>query len=154
MSSLLPTLRPLLSVVFVLSLCSCEGLVSGRVKRHLLELGSMVEWTTGRNSYFYAFYGHWCGIGGKGNPVDAIDRCCMAHDKCYGVVSSNEECRNVNVYKANYRWFTLSITRDIVCGSDNDRCAGAICECDRQVALCFGQNQYNEAHAFDRLQEK
>ncbi|XP_076326839.1 acidic phospholipase A2 PLA-1-like isoform X2 [Tachypleus tridentatus] len=151
MSSILPSLRPLLCVVIVLSLCSAEE--NGTV-RHLFNLSSMIEWITGRSSYLYAFYGHWCGIGGKGNPVDATDRCCMVHDKCYEIVSSNEECRQVNVYRAEYRWFTLSIARDIVCGSDNSHCVGAICECDRQLALCFGQNQYNEAHAFDRLEEK
>lgn len=31
-------------------------------------------------------YGNWCGPGcsGPAPPVDGIDRCCQAHDRCYG----------------------------------------------------------------------
>lgn len=30
-------------------------------------------------------HGNWCGPGcsGPGSPIDAVDRCCQAHDKCY-----------------------------------------------------------------------
>jgi len=30
-------------------------------------------------------YGRWCGPGcsGPGAPVDDLDACCMAHDRCY-----------------------------------------------------------------------
>jgi RHS repeat-associated protein len=29
-------------------------------------------------------YGNYCGAGGMGTPIDAVDRACKAHDKCYG----------------------------------------------------------------------
>jgi hypothetical protein len=36
----------------------------------------------------WVLHGRWCGIsnGGPGEPIDAVDRCCMEHDKC---LSSN-----------------------------------------------------------------
>ena len=27
-------------------------------------------------------YGHWCGVGGSGNPINDTDAACKAHDQC------------------------------------------------------------------------
>ncbi|XP_060039855.1 putative inactive group IIC secretory phospholipase A2 isoform X2 [Erinaceus europaeus] len=44
----------------------------------------MVRHVTGRSALFsYYGYGCYCGLGGKGTPVDDTDRCCLAHDCCY-----------------------------------------------------------------------
>lgn len=43
-------------------------------KRNSLQFGAMVWCKVGRNPLDYNGYGCWCGIGGKGEAVDEIDR--------------------------------------------------------------------------------
>ena len=44
------------------------------IKRAVLQFGLMVSCATGRNMFDFNGYGCWCGLGGKGAPVDELDR--------------------------------------------------------------------------------
>ena len=43
-------------------------------KRGLITFGFMIDCATGRSALDYIGYGCWCGFGGKGSPVDNVDR--------------------------------------------------------------------------------
>jgi hypothetical protein len=48
--------------------------IHSRSRRSLIDFGNMVRCTTGRNPLDYLNYGCYCGLGGKGKILDAVDR--------------------------------------------------------------------------------
>ncbi|XP_064139210.1 putative inactive group IIC secretory phospholipase A2 [Loxodonta africana] len=112
----------------------------------------MVKHVTGRSAFFsYYGYGCYCGLGGKGTPVDDTDRhaplipsplaprCCLAHDCCYEKLKQLSCQPVLNSYQF-----------DIVNGTVACRCAvgpgvGCLCglkacECDKQSVYCFRES--------------
>lgn len=62
-----------------------------RAKRGSLQLGAMIWCEVGRNPFDYNLYGCWCGVGGKGQPVDEIDRY-LKGDLSYHSIESGLRC--------------------------------------------------------------
>uniref|UniRef100_A0A8D0BVN4 Phospholipase A2 n=1 Tax=Salvator merianae TaxID=96440 RepID=A0A8D0BVN4_SALMN len=124
-----------LSFSFLVFLCILE------VKANLLQFGIMIRATTGKSAFpHYSTYGCYCGIGGKGDPVDATDRCCQVHDCCYGKMSSLGCNPKMEIY-------SYSIQKgSVICGKT--LCKRMICECDAAAAECFQKSTYHLKYAY------
>lgn len=66
--------RPTLAI-FLLSLHAAHASYT--------QLGTMMSLVLRRPPTDYLNYGNWCGVGGDGTVMDAIDACCRSHDMCY-----------------------------------------------------------------------
>lgn len=128
--------------------CSCDFMASQN-EAHILHIGLRAD----RNPLDYNGYGCWCGPGGKGEPVDEIDRCCLIHDRCYDDIIAKNTC-DTKVVEALY---VITYIRDGCTGCakksswwffGNSSCQKALCECDGAAARCYKkydaqfQNQY------------
>eukprot|EP00117_Sycon_ciliatum_P012560 scpid59491/ scgid13584/ Phospholipase A2 PC17; Phosphatidylcholine 2-acylhydrolase len=122
-----------------------SGRTQSRSKRSLINFSSMIKCgVPGVNSHatvtaLYGSYGCWCGVGGKGKTVDAIDKCCKNHDKCYGRVSSCGP--KVIPYLWKCKKSKPSCTRKAKYWYEyfgyNTSCMKKVCDCDRAAVLCF-----------------
>ncbi|XP_046857971.1 acidic phospholipase A2-like isoform X2 [Xenia sp. Carnegie-2017] len=137
-----------LVLVFAAAICSCWSAKTGnnRSKRNLLNFGVMIFTATGRSPLDFNGYGCYCGFGGKGTPLDGIDRCCQMHDTCYSDLKKKGHCKSLEVYLLSYKT-TLPLT----CAKNNSKCRDGLCECDVSAALCFKTQTFQEKYRkYDR----
>ncbi|XP_064326364.1 group IID secretory phospholipase A2-like [Phalacrocorax carbo] len=124
------------AVLFAWALSPADG--------NIWQLHKMITKATGKFSFFnYAFYGCYCGLGGKGQPKDATDRCCQLHDTCYNNLLSS----HCHAKTQDYHYYWHSSTPSCV---NSSWCSQLSCECDRSLALCLKRNirSYSKRYRF------
>ncbi|KAM6998902.1 basic phospholipase A2 CoaTx-II-like [Passerculus sandwichensis] len=143
-----------LSVLFVWGLSPAHG--------SLLQLHQMISQATGKNAFvYYGFYGCYCGLGGRGQPKDATDRCCQLHDACYDSLLRHDCDAKARPYYYSWRHGRLccgeygparggaipprpGLTLGSPCpAGQGSRCDFLSCECDRSLALCLRRNAWS-----------
>uniref|UniRef100_A0A670ZIP8 Phospholipase A2 group IIA n=1 Tax=Pseudonaja textilis TaxID=8673 RepID=A0A670ZIP8_PSETE len=107
----------------------------------LIEFGRMIKEETGKTAFpSYTTYGCYCGLGGKGQPRDATDQCCLTHDCCY------ENLTDCHTKTDPYQYSQRNGV--IFCGGT--WCKQQICECDKAAAICLRDSldTYNTEYQF------
>ncbi|XP_055487875.1 basic phospholipase A2 acanthin-1-like [Leucoraja erinacea] len=131
---------------WILLLSALHGLVlpcaGGRWRRHLDQLGAMIGCRSGHAWVDYVDYGCYCGLGGHGDPLDNVDRCCRQHDRCYGGLGSGGFCRWFHSpYWTSYTWRCRHHTPQ--CYDADNTCARSICTCDKQLVDCLSRSTFH-----------
>ncbi|GAB6029312.1 hypothetical protein CHUAL_005077 [Chamberlinius hualienensis] len=52
------------------------------IKRGVFDFARMIKAVTGRRASDYDHYGHYCGLGGSGDPVDSVDQ----YNRCFVLI--------------------------------------------------------------------
>ncbi|XP_029433911.1 uncharacterized protein LOC115076510 [Rhinatrema bivittatum] len=135
-------MKNLALIVSVLLVCSCIV-----VYGHLLNFGKMIRLVTGKSAIpSYSFYGCFCGMNGKGQPLDGTDWCCHAHDCCYERVLQ----KKCNPYLNSYKFSVANGGNTVTCDAEHESCGALVCQCDKTAALCFKKNlnTYNRKYKY------
>ncbi|XP_015985273.2 group 10 secretory phospholipase A2 [Rousettus aegyptiacus] len=135
---------PLLLLLLVPGLLSSAVSLKSHVhRRGLIELAEAIDCVGPRSPLAYVSYGCYCGLGGHGQPLDAIDWCCHHHDCCYQHANEEAGCRTkVEPY------FWKCVNQHIICGPAEDRCQELLCKCDQEIAYCLAQTKYSLRYLF------
>uniref|UniRef100_A0A0F7Z3K3 phospholipase A2 n=1 Tax=Micrurus fulvius TaxID=8637 RepID=A0A0F7Z3K3_MICFL len=106
---------------------------------NLYQFKNMIQCTTKRPVWHFAWYGCYCGSGGSGTPVDELDRCCQVHDNCYDEASKVHKCWP----KLTFYSYDCS-EGQLTCKDNDTKCKDFVCNCDRTAALCFAKAPYDD----------
>nr|XP_051703805.1 group 10 secretory phospholipase A2 isoform X4 [Oryctolagus cuniculus] len=80
-------------------------------RRGILDLAGTVSCVGTRSPMAYVDYGCFCGLGGHGQPRDAVDWCCHRHDCCY----ARAEEAGCSPKMEHYPWECVG--QQVLCGA-------------------------------------
>ncbi|XP_028405652.1 phospholipase A2 A2-actitoxin-Cgg2a-like [Dendronephthya gigantea] len=116
-----------------------------------LYFGHMISCETGRSAVDYLDYGCFCGLGGRGTPVDELDTCCHTHDQCYGDLLDSVCSLSHSIYSITYKYHGCSDCAEPheyswwdSFGYESVACRKALCDCDAAAAKCFKKSHFND----------
>ncbi|CAH3173884.1 unnamed protein product [Porites lobata] len=125
-------------------------------KRGLIGFFVMIKCKASRNPFDFNNYGCWCGLGGKGKPLDEVDSCCRDHDNCYKSLRLSGACGVIDqqlpltIYVRPYSFKECTVCEPASHYKQNGECLYGLCKCDADAAKCFAkyEDKYNEKFKF------
>ncbi|XP_041344038.1 otoconin-90 [Pyrgilauda ruficollis] len=111
----------------------------GRMERELPQLGEMLFCLTERCPEEFESYGCYCGQEGRGEPADALDRCCFSHHCCM------EQVKKLGCHAER------NLRSEVVCFDHTPKCIGwsmcekLLCACDAAAAECMASAFFNQS---------
>ncbi|XP_062360005.1 otoconin-90 [Cinclus cinclus] len=119
----------------------------GGVQRELPQLGEMLFCLTERCPEEFESYGCYCGQEGRGDPIDALDRCCFSHHCCM------EQVKKLGCHTER------NLRSEVICFDNTPKCIGwstcekLLCSCDKAAAECMASAFFNESLKLPHGQE-
>ncbi|CAH7111411.1 Oc90 [Phodopus roborovskii] len=131
---------------------ACERLAflrlgDGDSTQALLQLGEMLFCLTSHCPEQFESYGCYCGREGRGEPRDALDRCCLSHHCCL------EQVRPLGCLHRNRS------RSSVACEDHTAKCVGQslceklLCACDQMAAECMASASFDQSLKSPDLRE-
>ncbi|XP_039702142.1 otoconin-90 [Pteropus medius] len=112
---------------------------SGDHTQVMPQLGEMLFCLTSRCPEEYESYGCYCGQEGRGEPRDALDRCCFSHHCCL------EQVRRLGCLLERLPRPPAECVDGIPQCVGPSLCAKLLCACDQTAAECMASASFNQS---------
>ncbi|XP_061422105.1 phospholipase A2 A2-actitoxin-Cgg2a-like [Lethenteron reissneri] len=119
-------------------LASGQEVDNHKHKRSSWNFAWMIYRVTGRNPLDYSGYGCHCILGSEGHPVDAVDKCCQVHNRCYDAAFSMGCAPHLDSYEFSTRG------KAITCRKQGSPCETLACSCDKAAVECFAIHDFDD----------